>query len=352
MSAGKQSVETPLQSIGPVPSDGVLQALERILVSERFIASPRSCHFLRFIIENTLAGRATELKESVIGLEVFERGSSFDPRNDSVVRVEARRLRAKLADYYRLHGADDAVVIDLPKGGYVPQFRYASQAPGPRPRGRSRFLISIPVAIVLLLTGAAWWVFRHPKQEPSANLEASELYGRGRFMSQQRGDEHLAQSIVLFSQAIQRDPQFAAAHAALAETSATLAFRQGTAASASSLQERAREEARTALKLDPGRSEAWGTLGALAAFHDWDWKTAEAAFAKGLKLNPRDAGVHRWYALGLLSQGRFDQAHEHVRHAYSSSPTSFALEIDLGRIHCAAAALSGMRAAGESRCFG
>lgn len=321
-----------LQFPDAVTGDGVLQALERILVSERFIASPRSCHFLRFIVENTLAGRAAELKESVIGLEVFERGASFDPRNDSVVRVEARRLRAKLADYYRRRGAGETVIIDLPKGGYVPHFRAIAQL---HPvAGRKLFLIPILSAVLLLLTVAAVWFFQS-KQEHSPQPEALESYRRGLYISQQRGEEHLAQSIDLFEQAIRLDPQFAAAHAALADVSATLAFRHGTVASMNGLTEKAREAARRALQLEPGRAEAWGTLGALAAFHDWDWNAAETAFRKGLKLNPREAGIHRWYSRGLSSRGRFGEALNHIKTAYSTHPTAFAMEIDLGKLYYA-----------------
>ena len=63
--------------------------------------------FLRFAVEQSLQGRADQLKESVIGMEVFDRTSSFDPRTDTIVRVEARRLRSKLKDYYESEGRDD-----------------------------------------------------------------------------------------------------------------------------------------------------------------------------------------------------------------------------------------------------
>jgi TolB-like protein/Flp pilus assembly protein TadD len=78
--------------------------------------------FLRFAVSETLAGRAASLKEYRFGVEVFDRPESFDPGMDPIVRVEARRLRTKLARYYEVEGRADEVIIELPKGGYVPAF--------------------------------------------------------------------------------------------------------------------------------------------------------------------------------------------------------------------------------------
>jgi tetratricopeptide (TPR) repeat protein len=103
------------------PSD-VLRQLERILAHPLFQKSQRLSTFLRYAVETTLAGGADSLKEFVIGAEVFERGDSFDPHTDNVVRVNASRLRSKLAEYYHHSGQLDPVVIDLPRGGYVPVF--------------------------------------------------------------------------------------------------------------------------------------------------------------------------------------------------------------------------------------
>src|SRR5580698_2072506 len=105
----------------PAPAE-ILQQMERVLAHSLFQKSPRLCRFLRYTVEMTLAGRADSLKEIVIGAEVFERGDSFDPQTDNVVRVNANRLRSKLAEYYQCSKLPDAVVIALPRGGYVPLF--------------------------------------------------------------------------------------------------------------------------------------------------------------------------------------------------------------------------------------
>ena len=77
--------------------------------------------FLRFTVERTLAGQADQLKEYLIGVEVFDRKPSYDPRVDPIVRVEARRLRAKLKAYYDGDGSADAVLIEFVSGGYAPR---------------------------------------------------------------------------------------------------------------------------------------------------------------------------------------------------------------------------------------
>ena len=96
--------------------------LEKILASEVFAGSDRMSRFLRFTVDRVLQGQASHIKEYLLGLEVFDRSASYDPRIDPIVRVEARRLRSKLKQYYETEGRDDPMVIDFPKGSYVPVF--------------------------------------------------------------------------------------------------------------------------------------------------------------------------------------------------------------------------------------
>jgi TolB-like protein/Flp pilus assembly protein TadD len=108
----------------PVQQDqAVLEHLERILASPTFQQGDRLKRFLKFIVSEAVAGRRHELKEYVIGVQVFGKEESFDPRTDPIVRVQARRLRAKLVRYYREEGRADETVIELPKGGYAPVFK-------------------------------------------------------------------------------------------------------------------------------------------------------------------------------------------------------------------------------------
>ena len=107
-------------------AEAAVQAqLERMLASKTFRQVDRLKRFLSFIVSETVDGRGDELKEYVIGVQVFGKEPSFDPRTDPIVRVQARRLRARLVRYYREEGKADELIIDLPKGGYAPVFKHA-----------------------------------------------------------------------------------------------------------------------------------------------------------------------------------------------------------------------------------
>ena len=117
----------------PAPERPAKQQLDRILASKTFSQVDRLKRFLSFIVREALDGRGAELKEYVIGVEVFEKEASFDPRTDPIVRVQARRLRSRLTRYYREEGQGDEQIIDLPKGGYTPVFRARESAAALRP---------------------------------------------------------------------------------------------------------------------------------------------------------------------------------------------------------------------------
>src|SRR5580658_9214745 len=106
------------------PSEQEIRAeLDRLLQSTTFLQSDRLGRFLRFAIENALSGHADVLKEYVIGTEVYDRKPPYHPSQDSIVRTEARRLRAKLKEYYESEGRKNPVFIYFRPGTYVPLFR-------------------------------------------------------------------------------------------------------------------------------------------------------------------------------------------------------------------------------------
>ena len=102
--------------------------LDRILASPTFEQADRASAFLRFVVTASLEGRAGEIKESVIAVEALGRTTSFDPKSDPIVRVEAGRLRNRLKAYYDSEGLQDSVLIALPKGGYTPEFAKKNQS--------------------------------------------------------------------------------------------------------------------------------------------------------------------------------------------------------------------------------
>jgi Tol biopolymer transport system component len=147
-----------------------LRQLECVLASPGFLRNERMSQFLRFLVEKHLEGHANQLKESVIAVEVFGRKPDHDPSQDSIVRTEAGRLRGRLAEYYMGQGKDDAIVIELPKGGYTPAFRMRDPSPPaalpekPIPEnavhqektGPRLWLIAAAVAIALTIPAIIW----------------------------------------------------------------------------------------------------------------------------------------------------------------------------------------------------
>ena len=107
---------------GSIPLQVIQDALQRVLASRDFVNSERKRRFLKFVVQETLAGRADRIKAYSIALDAFDRDPSFNPGADPVVRIEAGRLRRCLEHYYLGEGAADRIRITIPKGGYVPQF--------------------------------------------------------------------------------------------------------------------------------------------------------------------------------------------------------------------------------------
>lgn len=113
--------------------DAVQAELEKICASPGFANADRLNRFIRFSVSEYLTGQTDRLKESLLGVEVFGRKPTYDPRVDAVVRTEAVKLRARLREYYETEGAEDALIIDLPKGGYIPKFRLREKDKEPIP---------------------------------------------------------------------------------------------------------------------------------------------------------------------------------------------------------------------------
>ena len=104
--------------------------LADLLASPHFDASSRSREFLRYVVDEVLAGRGAALNQAAIAINVFGRDARFDPVLDPIVRVQAGRLRRSLERYYLLTGDWQTVRIELPKGSYAPVF-VTSAAPLP-----------------------------------------------------------------------------------------------------------------------------------------------------------------------------------------------------------------------------
>src|SRR5215467_16368464 len=111
--------------------------IERLINSHVLHGSEQLCKLLRYLAEHALERHGSPLKEYQIATEVFGRPADFDPQLDSTIRVQAGRLRLKLAEYYSSEGAADSILVELPKGTYVLNFRANSaRKPVSEPRER------------------------------------------------------------------------------------------------------------------------------------------------------------------------------------------------------------------------
>jgi hypothetical protein len=146
-------------------SDAVRAHLAKILESGGFVKADRLCRFLRFTVEAKLSGEEGQIKEYVLGREVFDRNGSYDPRLDPIVRVEARRLRTKLEEYYSAAGRADTLRIEFPKGSYVPVIHTVEGSasageivePSVLPGGRIAVgILALVLLLAALLAGYRW----------------------------------------------------------------------------------------------------------------------------------------------------------------------------------------------------
>src|SRR5215831_4127832 len=167
----------------PVPTvdvefEAARSQLERVLSSSGFVRNERLSRFLRFLVEQHLEGKDEELKESVIGVEIFGRAPDYNPKRDAIVRTEASRLRTRLNEYYVDASKDDPLVIELPKGGYVPVIRPSQRSPeittpltivhSEPPLRRCRhgttvWIGAVLAGLVVVTAAATGWRFSHPK---------------------------------------------------------------------------------------------------------------------------------------------------------------------------------------------
>jgi tetratricopeptide (TPR) repeat protein len=133
--------------------DEVQHALASIVASPAFSASPQLAAFLRFVVEAALDGQSDRIKGYTIAVEALGRDASFDPQSDPIVRVEAGRLRRALDRYYAEAGQNDPIVIDLPRGSYVPVFQRRAMPP---PVGSGSTVVSMVRAVAL--PGKTTWI--------------------------------------------------------------------------------------------------------------------------------------------------------------------------------------------------
>ncbi len=334
----------PLASAPPnLPREAVIRELDTILASETFVNSSRLNRFLRYVVEQTLDGDGERLKEYQIGVDVFERDGDYDQRTDPVVRVEARQLRFKLSEYYAGPGSNDEVVISLPKGGYAARFerRAVQAAPEPLPvqpvekeagePARRRWGV-VAALLVAGALGAVLWLYLRGGHVGThvINSDAQQLYLKGRFFWDKRTPESLNLAVDYFTQAIARDPNYAAAYVGLADTYNLLS--EYTVMPYREAFSRALAAAKKAVQLDDSMAEAHCSLAYASFWGAWDAVTAEREFKRALRLKPDSAVAHHWFATFLSTQGRSAEALAEINRAQQLDPTSISILADKAEI--------------------
>jgi TolB-like protein/DNA-binding winged helix-turn-helix (wHTH) protein/Tfp pilus assembly protein PilF len=158
--------------------------------------------------------------------------------------------------------------------------------------------------------------------------QAYELYLQGRYFWNKRTESGFVKAIEYFNEAIARDPNYAQAHAGLADAYALLGSLASAGISRHEAMSSAKRSALRALDLDDSLAEAHTSLAFVLTQYEWDWQGAEREFRRALELNPNYATAHQWYGLWFMAHGKFEQALEEERLAQEADPLSIIIETD------------------------
>ncbi len=169
------------------------------------------------------------------------------------------------------------------------------------------------------------------ERSPTDDLEAYNLYLRGRYYWHRRTERDLRESARFFERAVERDSGYARAWAGLADAYAVMAFYDYLPPRTA--YPRAKEAAERALAIDDGLAEAHASLGYVALYYDWDGARAEVAFRRAIELNPSYSVGHQWYANLLVATGRFEEAAREMNRAREVNPLSLIANGALGWVY-------------------
>jgi tetratricopeptide (TPR) repeat protein len=306
------------------------QQLERTLGSKLFARSEQLSRLLRFLIEKHLEGSDRDLKESVIGVEVFGRRPDYDPKSDPIVRTEVRRLRQRLSEYYQNGGSADAVRFEVPKGGYVPAVRanditplnLLTAAPVNSRRHRRWLWVSLCAGLTFILgivglRQAGSW--RHS----NVSSPAYDLYLRARSLEALPNVTGVESSIDLFERAISKDPSFAPAYAGIAAGDAVRSgFDRLEPARRAEIIAHGWTAAQKSMQLDPRSPDSQEALAMMQARQS-QWGLADRGFRSVIQLAPRDVLWRQHYAMYvLLPLGRVEESIQQLRLAEELDPLS------------------------------
>jgi len=329
---------------GP-PPDIIEVALEKLLSSDTFQSSPRLRRFLEHVVRHSLAGDEDALKEYVVGVEVFDRGVRFDPRDDAIVRVEARRLREKLQTYYRTEGATELVTIGVPPGGYRPSFHLHETPPATildDPDAlccltESLVLRALPDTIARARHYLQLAIERWPTC-PELHVMLASATLSGVVMEFQVPSEGMLAVRRSARQALRLDPRSGDAHLYAAIPEIRRPDKRA-----------ALEGVHRALRLAPGNpvTHYWAATVSGAALNMGDMLTH---IEMAVRLQPYALFFQTWRAVCLFWAGQVDAAMRHLRDILALEPRDFLGNYWLGHIAALAGQYDEAREAATRAC--
>lgn len=319
------------------------EALRAVTSSERFAKAERLKSFLTYVVEEAIAGRAETILGKTIAQDVYGRGSADSEKADNLVRVDARRLRRKLDEYYNAEGAQDAIRIVISQGGYTPAFIRLREAPATdlpkaRPTTASRPLniaLSVGAVMAVLIVLGAYLGLK-PNQmtqdarllvveaEPpdslrrserdalllksAASVQARNLCDQARgflFPIADIGGQKLA--IDTFTKAIEIDPELSCGYAGAAHAMATLSILSDQSPEQDELLQQSLALSRTAIERAP--TDGWSqSSAAWAAYASGETDEAVRLSLGARRLSPNDGNVLDFLATISILAGNFDTA--------------------------------------------
>lgn len=286
----------PFENVGDDPdneyfSRGVSEEIRRVLAQVPGLRVPSRISSFRYASGSmTLAELADELDvEAVLDGSVRRAGDR--------VRVTVQLVDARADEHLFAETYDRELTVD---GLFTVEDQIAR---------------AVAEALQVELAGG-----ESQRRQRPVSLETHDLYLLGLYHWNRRTGPELQQAAELFREAVDREPDYALAHAGLANTYVLLPLYAGVPASEA--MPRARAAAQRALALDNGLAHAHAALGFVRTTHDWDWTGAETAFQRAIRLDPSYATAHEWYGLLLDALGRHDEAYRRLQRALELDPLS------------------------------
>jgi len=280
-----------------VDPEQVKRQLARICESPQFRAAGRIRDFLVFIVTESLVGHGHQIKEYSIATSVYARSPSFDPKVDSIVRVEATKLRARLGAYYALNGSSDELGICIPKGGYVPEFHNYGRPLVHGSAGEQQVSELCDIAFAALM------------RSTPASLEVAAA---------------------CFAEARNLNPSDPRPHIGLANC---YGFALSSEAKPpSEVMDELRKSSSKALQLNETSGDAHVAASICHFFVDGTTGKAMKEARRALQLEPQSAIAHFWAPALLSAAGRHEASLAHMREAIRCAPNCTLFGVFLGRV--------------------